>query len=151
MRRCQDQVCCTVSFSWSSLQVIRGQVACPHSVVVPLAVCVCVFYLSSASLPTKPWPRVSCVCEGDNTYTQRSVQVLCLSEREKEVGSGLDGLTEIYFHLQRTWPVAMRSPFLLLSLLPLPLSASLLLVPLCFFVFVLGPLPLLQHIHMRRW
>lgn len=82
MRRCQDQVCCTVSFSWSSLQVIRGQLAPPRGVVVPL-VCVCVFYLSSASLPTKPWPRVSCVCEGDNTYTQSSAQVLGLSERKK--------------------------------------------------------------------
>lgn len=74
--------------------------------------CVCVFYLLSAQrlYPTKPWPRVSGICTGDNAPHKLAakpglVQVLCVSI--KQVGSGLDGLTEIYFHLWRTWLVTM--------------------------------------------
>ncbi len=97
-------------------------IECVHACT---CLCVCVFYLLLAQrlYPTKPWPRVSCVCMGDNALHKLAVkpglvQVLCHCVREKQVGRGLDWLTEIYFHLWRTWPVAMWLPFLLLSLPP---------------------------------
>lgn len=69
-----------------------------HWIIV--CACMCVFYLLSAQrlYPTKPWPRVSCVCMGDNTLWMLAaqpglVQVLCVCVREKQVGWVLTGLT----------------------------------------------------------
>lgn len=84
MRRCQDQVCCTVSFSWSSLQVIQGQVAPPHSVVVPLAVCVCACFISAQRLyPQSPDPGSVAYVRGiTHTHSSQRRCSVCLCERK---------------------------------------------------------------------
>lgn len=106
-------------------------------------VCVCVCFISSQRLyPTKPWPGVSYMY--GNALCKLAakpglVQVLCICVREKQVDSGLDGLTEIYFHLWRAWPVGMRLPFVLLFLPShSALSSSLPSVP---SLFALASLP----------
>lgn len=69
-----------------------------------VCVYVCVLSpLSSASLPHKAVTRGQLYAQ-DNAIRKLAakpglVQVLWICVREKQVDSGLDGLTEIYFHL----------------------------------------------------
>lgn len=137
-RRCQDQVCGPVS---SFLVLFAGYSGtggsnCPFKccwqwtkLVYYEHVCVCFIssQLSSDFTSQSRDPELVVLVQGIMQYTglQQCMALCrcCACVAGKQVGSGLDGLTEIYFHPWRTRLAAMWLPFSSLSLLycsPLP-------------------------------